>query len=35
MLDSIYDMTLKYFLSRFFGLKTSIFCNKYAMLLWA
>ena len=34
MLDSIYHMTLKYFCNRVFGVKTSIFCHKYATLLW-
>ena len=34
ILDSIYHMTSKYF-NRFFGVKTSKFCHKYATLLWA
>ena len=35
MLDSINHMTLKYFCSHFFGVKTSRFCHKFETLLWA
>ena len=34
MLDSIYQMTLKYFCNRVFVVKTHIVCHIYATLLW-
>ena len=34
MLDSIYNMTLKYFCNHIFGVKTSRFFHKYATICY-